>query len=134
MSNRKHARVGDTIAVAGDAWEFNPNTGVVTHVFSGGDAIFTSDDDGGSYSVQPDDYTVVKRAVVSDEVTHPSHYQHPSGIEVIEITKHESFLRGNIIKYVLRAPSKGTELLDLKKARQYLDWEIERVEAINNGS
>lgn len=67
--------------------------------------------------------------VPEDQVASPSHYQHPSGIEVIEITKHETFVRGNIIKYVLRAPFKGTELLDLKKARQYLDWEIERVEA-----
>ena len=66
--------------------------------------------------------------MMADPVSHPAHYYHPSGIEVIQITKHETFLRGNIIKYVLRAPYKGTELLDLKKARQYLDWEIERVE------
>lgn len=57
------------------------------------------------------------------------HYkQHPSGIEAIQITRHESFLRGNIIKYLLRAPYKGAELSDLKKALQYLQWEIERVE------
>ncbi len=60
-------------------------------------------------------------------VQHPAHYQHPSGIEVIEIIKQESFLRGNIIKYVLRAPFKGSELQDLEKAQQYLQWEIERV-------
>lgn len=63
-----------------------------------------------------------------DVVKNPSHYKHPSGIEVIEITRYESFLRGNIIKYILRAPYKGTELQDLKKAAQYLQWEIERVE------
>ena len=65
---------------------------------------------------------------MTDNVNSPSHYQHPSGIEVISITSHESFLRGNILKYVLRAPYKGSELEDLKKARKYLDWEIERVE------
>ena len=66
---------------------------------------------------------------MSDEaVKNPKHYQHPSGIEVIEITKHESFLRGNIIKYVLRAPYKGHEIQDLRKAAQYLEWEIERIE------
>lgn len=66
-----------------------------------------------------------------DTVKRPNHYQsHPSGIEPIEITKHESFLRGNIIKYVMRAPYKGRELEDLKKARQYLDWEIERVSSL----
>jgi hypothetical protein len=59
------------------------------------------------------------------------HYrQHPSGIEAIEITRHETFLRGNIIKYVLRAPYKGSELSDLIKAREYLEWEIERLEAL----
>lgn len=62
-----------------------------------------------------------------DVVNNPRHYLHPSGIEAIEITRHESFLRGNIIKYVLRAPYKGTELQDLEKASVYLAWEIERV-------
>lgn len=66
-------------------------------------------------------------ATADDPVHHPSHYQLPSGIEVIDITRHESYLRGNILKYVLRAPHKGNELQDLEKARQYLDWEIERV-------
>jgi hypothetical protein len=65
-------------------------------------------------------------------VTSPKHYYHPSGIEVISITRHESFLRGNVIKYVLRAPYKGDELQDLLKAQQYLRWEIERVEHENN--
>ena len=65
--------------------------------------------------------------MTEDVVRHPKHYAHPSGIEVIEITRYESFLRGNIIKYVLRAPYKGTELQDLQKAAQYLEWEIERV-------
>lgn len=63
-----------------------------------------------------------------DAVHHPQHYYHPSGIEAIQITRHESFLRGNILKYVLRAPYKGSELEDLKKAAVYLQWEIERLE------
>lgn len=53
---------------------------------------------------------------------------HPSGIQPIEIAMHETFLRGNILKYVLRAPYKGTELDDLKKAKDYLELEIARVE------
>jgi hypothetical protein len=58
-----------------------------------------------------------------------THYKsHPSGIEAIEITQYESFLRGNIIKYVLRAPYKGDELNDLLKAKEYLEWEIERIQ------
>ena len=63
----------------------------------------------------------------NDPVRNPAHYMHPSGIEVIDITKHESFLRGNIIKYVLRAPHKGKELEDMLKAKMYLEWEIARI-------
>ncbi len=64
-----------------------------------------------------------------DPIEHPRGYvSHPSGIEPIQITAHETFLRGNIIKYVMRAPYKENELQDLKKAAQYLQWEIERVE------
>lgn len=64
-----------------------------------------------------------------DTIKRPSHYAgaHPSGVEPIQITKHETFVRGNIIKYVMRAPYKGKELEDLLKAQQYLAWEIERV-------
>jgi len=63
-----------------------------------------------------------------DPVTAPSHYNLPNGLQVIDLTKNESFLRGNVLKYVFRAPHKGNELEDLLKARQYLNWEIERVE------
>lgn len=69
-----------------------------------------------------------------DAVAHPPHYtSHPSGIECIEITKHHNFCVGNVIKYCWRAGLKGeTEgagmLKDLRKARQYLDFEIARIE------
>ncbi len=63
-----------------------------------------------------------------DAVNHPSHYtSHPSGIEAIEITQYESFLIGNVLKYVLRAPYKGTELQDLQKAAWYLNKRIEQL-------
>lgn len=63
-----------------------------------------------------------------DMVNHPSHYQH--GIEPIEfIESHNfNFNLGNVIKYISRAPYKGTELEDLKKAKRYLEREIERME------
>jgi hypothetical protein len=65
--------------------------------------------------------------VVSDPVNSPSHYtQYP--VEVIEITERLSFLRGNVVKYVLRADYKGSQLQDLKKARWYLDREIANLE------
>ena len=62
------------------------------------------------------------------EIKKASHYnKHPSGIECMEVVKYETFLRGNVLKYVWRAPYKGNELQDLLKAREYLDLEIERV-------
>lgn len=64
-----------------------------------------------------------------DNVNHPKHYtQHPSGIEVIQITEHLNFCLGNVVKYVLRHEHKNG-LEDLKKARWYLDREITRREA-----
>lgn len=64
----------------------------------------------------------------SDVVTHPSHYVGPvPGIECIEVTQHFNFNRGNVIKYVWRAGAKGDEIEDLRKARQYLDFEIDRL-------
>lgn len=57
-----------------------------------------------------------------DAVNHPSHYtQYP--VEVIELTRHMSFDRGNAVKYVARAGFKGgpeKELEDINKAIWYL--------------
>lgn len=65
-----------------------------------------------------------------DSVNHPSHYtQYP--VEVIELTRHMSFDRGNAVKYIARAGFKGgpeKELEDLKKARWYIDDDIKQVE------
>lgn len=48
-------------------------------------------------------------------------------IEVIE--EYElNFSLGNVIKYILRSPYKNSELNDLIKARDYLDYEIEKQE------
>ena len=66
---------------------------------------------------------------VPDPVNHPDHYKsHPSGIEAIQITEHENFCIGSVFKYLLRRKYKGKELQDLKKARWFLDREIERLE------
>ena len=61
-----------------------------------------------------------------DAISRPKHYNtHPSGIECIEITEHMNFCLGNAIKYIWRASLKnGIE--DLKKAKWYIEREIER--------
>jgi hypothetical protein len=69
----------------------------------------------------------------ADTVNHPGHYTWlPNGVEVIDITEHMNFNRGNAVKYVARAgrKSRATELEDLKKARWYIDREISRMENI----
>lgn len=61
-----------------------------------------------------------------DIINHPEHYA-KGGIEVrdfIDAWKLD-FNSGNVIKYVVRAPYKGTELQDLKKAQNYLNHLIE---------
>lgn len=66
----------------------------------------------------------------NNDATSPGHYrQHPSGIECITIAEAFSFNLGNVIKYVWRAGLKSDDAIeDLKKARRYLDFEINRLE------
>lgn len=64
-----------------------------------------------------------------DPVNHPPHYNgHPSGVECITITEHMNFCIGSAMKYLWRAGRKGPALEDLKKARWYVDREIQRLE------
>lgn len=66
-----------------------------------------------------------------DMVNHPPHYEHPSGIECIQVTEFMSFTRGSAVKYLWRAGSKGggeQELEDLRKARWYIEREIANLE------
>ena len=82
-----------------------------------------------TYEVEDDSIKILEK---SDSVSRPPHYASgwSNGAEVIDLTEHLSFCAGNVVKYVCRAgrkdPNKHVE--DLKKARWYLDREIERVE------
>ena len=63
----------------------------------------------------------------------PPHYRaYP--VEVIELTEHLNFCRGNAVKYLTRAGLKNpdTELEDLKKAAWYVNREISRIERETN--
>ena len=57
-----------------------------------------------------------------DKINHPAHYTFGKiePLDVIEDWKLGYHL-GNVVKYIARAPYKGTGLEDLKKARFYLD-------------
>ena len=67
----------------------------------------------------------------TNAVVHPKHYNSGS-IEVITAIEdwQLNFSCGNVVKYVVRAPHKGKHLEDLRKAREYLDFEIARVERL----
>lgn len=69
---------------------------------------------------------------MEDKVNHPSHYtwlKEKCGIEVIDITRHLDFNRGNAIKYILRSgkkqeqgyDNKEKEIEDIEKAIFYLN-------------
>ena len=63
-----------------------------------------------------------------DLVNHPPHYTQYEGFEVIDITKQMDFLTGNALKYILRAPFKGTTKQDYEKAIWYLNKKLEEME------
>lgn len=65
----------------------------------------------------------------NDPVNHPAHYTAYAGIEVIQLTEHLNFCRGNAVKYIARAglKDKNKEIQDLEKAMWYVQREIERV-------
>jgi hypothetical protein len=77
---------------------------------------------------------------MKDNINHPPHYtSHPSGVECITITEHMNFNVGNAIKYLWRLGLKTNPVNrltgineqyfeDLKKARWYIDREIQRLQ------
>lgn len=76
---------------------------------------------------------VLERLNEEDKVNSPSHYNHGE-IECIDaiaaaltLGELKGFVRGNVIKYLWRMEHKGG-LEDLKKARWYLDYLINKLE------
>lgn len=70
-------------------------------------------------------------------VSHPSHYQSQTGLEVIDVIEAFTFdlkgiqavCTGNVIKYICRWKAKNG-LQDLKKAQWYLTHLIEHLEKL----
>lgn len=66
---------------------------------------------------------------IRDWVNSPAHYtDHPTGIECIDIVEHMPFNRGAAIKYIWRAGKKHDVIEDLKKAKWFIEREIQRIE------
>lgn len=73
---------------------------------------------------------------MNDSVNHPEHYTFGK-FEVIEVLEDwfaSDPLLWQVGKYIARAPRKGTELEDLKKAAWYLARKISRVEWAKEGT
>lgn len=57
-------------------------------------------------------------------IKRPAHYNiYP--VQPVEISKYLGFCLGNVVKYILRSPFKGTPKEDCQKALEYLTWEME---------
>lgn len=72
--------------------------------------------------------------VVEDAIS-PSVYQFPNGVEVRDISAHLSSFGGQAVQYIARATRldgvvKGKPVEDLLKSIELLQWEAERLEAL----
>ena len=66
-----------------------------------------------------------------EKVNHPDHYNNGE-YEVMDVIEDagfgEGFCLGNALKYILRAKHKENYVEDLKKAKWYIDYIIERTD------
>lgn len=67
---------------------------------------------------------------IFDNISNPVHYTGGRKYEPRKVIMDWdlNFYLGNVVKYISRAGRKGDALNDLMKAKQYLEWEIERLE------
>lgn len=74
--------------------------------------------------------TRVDDAHVNNPITRPAHYIDGREYEPRKVIEDWAlgFHLGNALKYISRAGRKGDAAEDLRKAVQYLEWEIERLE------
>lgn len=68
---------------------------------------------------------------MSDRVKHPSHYVEGRKFEPKDVIRDWglNFNMGNAVKYLARAGRKADTVEDLKKAQQYIQFEIDAIEA-----
>jgi hypothetical protein len=66
---------------------------------------------------------------MTDPVNHPAHYKAPNGLEAIDVIEGFGlgFHRGNAVKYLLRAGRKDDAAQDMRKARWYVERDLQRI-------
>lgn len=76
--------------------------------------------------------------MATETVNHPAHYGGDDVYEHIKVVQawNLNYQLGNCTKYICRAGRKpgADSLEDLRKARWYLDFEIQRLEALRAGN
>lgn len=77
----------------------------------------------------------MKKMTNNDIINAPSHYCEGREYQPIDVISDWglNFNLGNTVKYISRAGRKDDIVQDLKKARFYLDYEIRRLEGLQNG-
>jgi len=70
---------------------------------------------------------------MAETVNHPPHYGGDTTYEAIKVIEawELGFCLGNVVKYIARSGYKSDELEDLRKARWYLDRQIQQMENRN---
>ena len=63
----------------------------------------------------------------------PSYYQFPNGVQVRDISRYLTSFGGQALQYVARSTrldgnNKGDRIENLRKAIEFIQWEIERIE------
>ena len=72
---------------------------------------------------------------MTGSIDHPAHYTGRNiGYECIDLAQHQTFLVGNVIKYLWRYEAKGHPNEDLEKARWYATRASQRQEEVNLAS
>lgn len=129
---------GEKVRYVGDTKELQGLEGTVSDTAHNITCVYVTKGNGAypaGSSAWPDTKNLEKVLPLSigkaDAVNSPSHYTRYPGIEVIQLTKHMDFCRGNAVKYLARAGHKDAakELEDLKKAAWYTQCAIEKLEA-----
>lgn len=70
---------------------------------------------------------------MNSSVSHPEHYNNGE-VECIDAIRsaltteeYRGYLRGQILRYIWRAPYKEAYIVDMEKAQQYINWLIEEL-------
>lgn len=135
-------KVGDKVRVlsGGGRWRSPGTEGVVSRLIGSTyrdyNVLFTTPDEDGDLDLSFDGSELeLVTETEEDVVNHPKHYT-AFGAEVIDITEHLNFCRGNAVKYIARAGLKDPdkELEDLEKGLWYLNREIARVKRMKEAA